>query len=98
MTDGAGLYAMFTSHCSDPCAHNPLPEITRLRALNAELVAACEMGGMEEYDSSGTSGPELLRDAARMIGPDPDVIFMTGALRRKAAAEEAAIAKAKEQS
>ena len=71
-------------------------ELTRLRALNAELVEACKMGAMDPDGKPYFSGPRLLREAAESIGDLEASGDMVDALVAKANAEEAAIAKAKE--
>ena len=89
-------YSTIVSGDSGPCVHTLQARLDACRALNAELLAACEMGAMDPDGKPYFSGPRLLREAAESIGDLEASGDMVDALLAKANAEEAAIAKAKE--
>lgn len=68
---------------------NMREEITRLRSINSELLAACEYGKTDEYRS-------ILKDAVSRLRQSSGVDdWLACELERKLNMEEAAIAKAK---
>lgn len=66
-------------------------EQLRLISAAADLLAACELGS----ESHGESGPAFLRRVAAAIQRMTQAPLTVAELRRKADAEEAAIAKAR---
>jgi hypothetical protein len=74
-------------------------ENERLRADNAALLAACELGGVDPLGIDDVDGPTLLRRVAELIetvmGAGILRARIVATLRAKAAAEDAAIQRAR---
>lgn len=90
--DTVGGYLLLCTHCdTSEETVEVIEEAAILEGQLNELLAACELGGIEKRDMKG---PELLRLAARYLG-EYDHKELHWLLNRKADAEEAAVAKAR---